>query len=293
MKLKEVFEKTIHFFKEKKIESPRLDAELLLSHGLHITRMDIYLKYEQPLSEAEVSTLRSLVKRRVEGEPVAYILGRKDFFSTQWKVSPAVLIPRPDTEILVEEALDWSKKNVKDAFSILDLGTGSGCIGLSLLKNISNSHLVTVDISVEALKIAKENAENLALLERVDFLNLDACDSLGPKQIEQIIGENKIDILVANPPYIRANHPQLHPHVKKYEPHGALFAEDDGLFFLKTWSKNYSVLLNRPSVVLMELDPEQANSMKQHFENLHIFNKIKILKDLSGLDRVIAGYTDH
>ncbi len=282
MKLKEVLDKTTQFFKDKKLESPRLDAELILAFALKLERIQLYLKFDQPLSEQEMNTCRELVRRRAQGEPVAYILGSKEFYGYSFRVGPAVLIPRPETEHIVESALEWAKTQRNDhAFNILDLGTGSGCIGLTLLKKLPMSRLIAVDISEPALEIAKANAESLSVADRVQFLCADV------SRLDMEIP--KIDILVANPPYIASDDLDLEENVKKFEPENALFADENGLGFLRKWSKKTVPFLNEDAIVLMEMGMNQGADMTEHFKSLGVFSKVDVIKDLAGLDRVIRG----
>lgn len=289
MNLKEVLERTTNFFKEKKIDSPRLDAEILLSYGLGLKRIDLYLKYDQPIKEGELEKLREIVKRRSLGEPVAYILGEKEFYGETFLVGPQVLIPRPETELLVEKILDWQKLVSVDQPKILDLGCGSGCIGLMLLKKIPEARLFAVDVSADAIELAKKNALQLQVQDRVVWFNGDASQS------EKVILEmnrqfnSKIDILVANPPYIDPMDKEVDAHVKQYEPAAALFSEEKGLKYLKEWSTKYVQGLKQKSIVMMEMGYTQAEEVKNHFENLKKFDVIKIEKDLSGKDRFIRG----
>ncbi|WP_415063493.1 peptide chain release factor N(5)-glutamine methyltransferase [Bdellovibrio sp.] len=291
MKLKEILDKTTAFFKDKKIETPRLDAELLLAHGLKLDRIQLYLRFDQPMKEDELVVLRELVRRRASGEPVAYILGYRDFYKYRFEVNSSVLIPRPETEHIVEEVLSWVKTN-DDTIGILDLGAGSGCIGLSLLKELPNARLVSVDMSESALVVAKRNAQMLEVSDRVKFVHADAA------QWETILsvykewtGFDKIDVLVSNPPYIAPQDPQVEENVRKFEPSTALFAEDNGLALLKSWSQLYGSQLNTPGLMLMEMGMSQGAAMREHFQNLKIFNEINVIKDLSGHDRVIRGVT--
>lgn len=166
MLLKEVLTKSIQFFKDKKIESARLDAELLISHALKIDRISLYVKYEQPLNEAEVQICREYVRRRSLGESVAYIIEEKGFFGEVFKVLPGVLVPRPETEHLVEEVLKFIEKNKIENPRILDLGAGSGCIGLSILKQVPSATLVSVDVSEIAIQNIKLNLDKLNLQDR-------------------------------------------------------------------------------------------------------------------------------
>ncbi len=293
MTLKEILDKTTQFLKDKKFESARLEAELLLAHGLKLQRIQLYLKFDQPLAEAELAVCRELVRRRIQGEPVAYILGAKDFYGYSFQVSPAVLIPRPETEHLVESALAWAKEQNPDkdvAYSIVDLGSGSGCIGLTLLKKLPLAKLVAVDISKNALEVAKANAEALEVVDRVRFVNTGAEDVNGVlTAIDEHTGAVKIHILVSNPPYIASQDTALEENVKKFEPEIALFAEENGLGFLRDWSEKYGPFMSDNAIFLMEMGMTQGPVMKKHFEGLGVFNKVDILKDLANLDRVIRG----
>lgn len=279
MKLKDVFEKSVQFFKEKKIDTARLDAELLLSHALKFDRLQIYLKYEQPLSDAEVSACREMVRRRSQGEPVAYILGERGFYGEMFKVGAGVLIPRPETESIVEEALEFLKQANIEQPRILDLGAGTGCIGFSILKNHPAASLVSVEKSPEAFKYLQQNQELLGLSERSKLVLSDALTA-------DLAGQ-KFDIIVANPPYIAQDDPQTETNVRKFEPESALFATDAGFSALEQWSRHYKPLLNQGGLMLFEMGYTQGSRMKSHFEGLGGFAEVKVLKDLSGLDRIV------
>lgn len=279
MKLKEVFEKSVQFFKDKKIESARLDAELLISHALKIDRLQIYLKYEQPLGEAEINMCREFVRRRSQGEPVAYITGEKGFYGENFAVGEGVLIPRPETEQIVEEALNYIKANNLTVAKILDLGAGTGCIGFAILKNAEGSKLVSVEKSEQAFKYLKTNQEKLALAERSQLQLQDAME-FNPQA-------DKFDIIVANPPYIAENDLQTETNVKKFEPHSALFAADQGFKALFDWSSKYRNYLKPNGIMLFEMGYQQGERFKQHCESFKQFSEVKVLKDLSGLDRIV------
>ena len=293
MKLKEVLDKTTSFFKDKKFDSPRLDAELLLAHGLKLERIQLYMKFDQPLQEVELASLRELVRRRGQGEPVAYILGHRDFYGERFEVNADTLIPRPETEHIIEEALAWATKSGRskeDAFRIVDLGTGTGCVGLTLLKKLPNAKLISVDLSDKALAVARKNAHNLEVADRVQFVHSDAANT--DKVLSALVaftGEKNIDILVSNPPYIAHDDARVEVNVRKFEPNMALFADDQGLKLLKNWSENYKKNLSEHALVLMEMGMSQGPEMKKHFEGLGVFNEVRVIKDLSGHDRIISG----
>lgn len=291
MKLKEILDKTTAFFKDKKFETPRLDAELLLAHGLKLERIQLYLRFDQPMKEDELALLRELVRRRAQGEPVAYILGYKDFWKNRFEVNSSTLIPRPETEHIVEDVVAWGKDK-SAGLGMIDLGCGSGCIGLSLLKEFPEAKLIAVDISEKAIEVAQRNAVSLQVSDRVHFVHCDAGDTGAVMSAyKEFLQKEKIDVLVSNPPYIAHDDPQVEVNVKKFEPASALYANDNGLALIKEWSKNFGPHLNHPAIMLMEMGMSQGAASKEHFESLRIFNEISVNKDLSGHDRVIRGET--
>lgn len=281
MKLQEVLGKTTQFFRDKKFESPRLEAELLLAHGLGLSRVQLYLKFDQPLSEPELEKCRSLVKRRIQGEPSAYILGSKEFYGFRFEVNPATLIPRPETEEAVEYILKWLERNKIENPKLMDLGTGSGCVGLSLLKKNSTAELWTVDVSADAIEIAKKNAAQLEVVDRVQFVLGDAA-----QMVQQAFAA---DVIFANPPYIDIDDLEVQSDVRQFEPHLALFSKDQGFAYLKAWSTEAVHKLNSPGLMIFEMGYKQGPVMKQHFEGLNQFKEVRVIKDLSGHDRFIVG----
>ena len=280
MKLNDVLQKTIQFFKDKKFETPRLDAELLIAHALKMPRIQLYVKFDSPLNEAEVNLCREYVKRRTAGEPVAYIIEEKGFYGHTFKVTPGVLIPRPETEMIVDEVLADFKKHPRDQIRILDLGAGTGCIGLSILKHIPLGKLITVEKSPEAFATLKHNIEALELSERTEAINADVAD-LNTADL------GKFDYIISNPPYIDVNDTQVEVNVRKYEPSLALFSEDQGLHALKTWSAKFAKSLNEQGLMLFEMGYTQGPVMQKHFSDLPGLKDVTVLKDLSGLDRII------
>lgn len=285
MMLKEILDKTTQFFKDKKIPSARLDAEILLSHGLKLkNRMDLYLKFDQPVGEAELSVCRELVRRRSLHEPVAYIVGSKGFYNHTFKVTPAVLIPRPETELLVEQAFEWLEKNNITKPNILDLGCGSGCIGLSILAKYPEGQLTMVDISADALAVAKENAEQMKL-SNIRWLQAD----VGSVDFSDQLKNELFDLILANPPYIDIQDSRVEATVKNFEPQTALFAPDQGLQFLKNWSQKMLSHLKQTSMMGFEMGCDQGTEMKNWFQSFNTFADVKVVKDLSSLDRHIIG----
>lgn len=288
MKLKEVLDRTTQFFKEKKIESPRLDAELLLVDALKLkSRVDLYMKFDQPLAENELKVARDFVRRRSLGEPVAYILGYKDFYKSRFIVSPAVLIPRPETEILVEEAVEWTVRNKRpeEEIRIIDLGTGSGCLGISVVlelgqKGFSKIDLTLMDISEDALNIAKLNCEHLLPQTGVEFILADA-SQYKPSRI--------FDLVLANPPYISSSDNRVEANVKKFEPNVALFSEEDGMYAIRTWSRGFSAALAANGFMGFEVGCDQGADVQDIFKGYGVFSEVRCVRDLSKLDRHILG----
>lgn len=211
---------TADFLKKKGAESPRLDAEVLLAHVLDWRRVQLYTHFEDELSERDRTKFRDLVKKRSEGAPVAYLVGRKEFFSLPLKVTPAVLIPRPDTETAVVAALECLK--LIPSPRVVDVGTGSGALALAIAKRQESARVIAIDVSPEALAVARENAESLGLADRVEFREGDL---LAP-----VAEDPPFDLIVSNPPYIpTADIAGLEPGVRDFEPHAALDGGEDGL----------------------------------------------------------------
>lgn len=290
MKLKEILEKTTGFFREKGSSSARLDAELLLSFGLGIERIRLYIDFERPITDDETVRLRELVRRRGLGEPVAYIVGKKDFFNHSFEVGPGVLIPRPETEHLVENALTHAKSYGEQSFNVVDLGCGSGCIGLSVLLGAPQSRLIAVDASPAAIAFARKNAERLLPegAARILFVEGDASSASTMEHALKQASFDGVDVLLANPPYIASDDSRVETNVKKFEPESALFAPEKGLAALKTWSSLWVSSLNPGGLMAMEMGLDQGPEMLAHFRDLGL-GDVKVVKDLSGHDRIIQG----
>ncbi|HOI11202.1 MAG TPA: peptide chain release factor N(5)-glutamine methyltransferase, partial [Myxococcota bacterium] len=217
----EILPLSTRFLKERGSESPRLDAELLAADALGVRRLDLYLAPERPLTPAETDALREAIRRRGRGEPIAYIRGRRDFFGLEIAVSPAVLIPRPETETLVDAAIGWVRDRGVAAPVIVDVGTGSGAIACALAANLPDARIVATDVSTDALAVAARNVATHGLADRV---RLVACDLLSG-----LDDGNAPDLVVSNPPYVaESDRPLMDDGVLRFEPHGALFSGADG-----------------------------------------------------------------
>ena len=252
--------------KEKKIKSHILDSELILSKILKISREKILILSDKKLKSTHVLSFNKLLKRRLHSEPIAYILKRKEFFSKNFYVNKNTLIPRPDTELLVEKILKVYKKK---APYILDIGTGSGCIILSLLQNLENSRGVGIDISKKALDLAKKNAQKMKLNKKCNFIH---------RSIEKISGY-KFDLIVSNPPYIpRHQIKNLSKDIKQYEPRNALDGGNDGLDVIKKVIYKSTTILKKNGLLAIEIGNEQYKKVLQIL-NLYGFRNRFLIKD--------------
>jgi release factor glutamine methyltransferase len=280
---------TTDYFSHRGIHSARLDAELIVSFTLGLTRVQLYTQFDRPLTPEELKKIKELVKRRAHREPLAYLRGTKEFFSMEFIVSPAVLIPRPETEILVEEALKIGinppnpplEKGGEGGFiQVLDIGTGSGCISITLAKHLPHIHVWAVDISPAALEIAKINAKKHQVEDRITFLKWDLMKDtwIGPPA--------NFDMIVSNPPYIAISQlSQLAPEIF-YEPKMALEAGEEGLQFYPALLSFASAHLKPQGCMLFEIGEGQSEKLvllcqEKGFEN------VEVIKDLSGKPRVL------
>lgn len=268
---------TRQYFGEKGVENPRLDAEVLLSHVLEKDRLYLYVHFDQPLEEKELTAFRAAVKKRAARLPVAYITGSKEFMGLDFQVTPAVLIPRPDTEILVETALNLLAE-VENP-ELLDIGTGSGAICISMLANLQTAKGTTVDISPEALIVAKSNADKHQVTERLTFC---LGDLFAP------VGGQKFHAILSNPPYIpEADIMQLTPEVKQ-EPNLALDGGADGLNFYRRIIQEGRSYLATGGFIAMEVGMDQAPLVAAMAEKTGFFKVSAIIKDYGGIERVVV-----
>jgi release factor glutamine methyltransferase len=269
----ELLKWTADYLKEKQFENGRLTGERLLAHVLQCRRVDLYVQFERPLSGEELASYKALLKRRLAHEPVQYIIGETEFFSLPFKVGPGVLIPRPETELLVEKVLaaasPWPEAR------ILDIGTGSGNIATSLAVHLPSARITAVDCSQAALHLAAENGQRNKVAERIQWQEWNLFSDTCPLQ-------TPFDIVVANPPYIRqADYDALPLEIKNFEPANALLAGLDGLDAYKAICKWLPTLLNKPGFAYLEIGADQANGVAA------LFTGAVIHKDLAGKDRII------
>ena len=269
---------TADFLKKKGSESPRLDAEVLLAHVMVCERVTLYLHFDEAVGEKDRASYRELVKKRSDGAPVAYLVGRKEFFSLPLTVSPAVLIPRPDTETLVVEALEQIKAIVSPR--VVDVGTGSGCISLAIAKRHATVQVIAIDLSPDALDIARLNAKNLDLADRIDFRHGDL---LSPVQ-----GEKAFDLIVSNPPYIAtAEVDQLESGVRDHEPHLALDGGDNGLRVVSRLIDEAASLIRPGGQLILEIGSVQEVPVRGLIEKAGVWELAPTIRDAANHPRVI------
>ena len=284
MTLLESLNQTTHRLRNHRIENPRLSAELLLARSLNLSREGLYRHLPEPVKEPEKEVLEGLIQRRISGEPLQYILGLQEFWSIDFKVDPRVLIPRPETELLIEQSLPiLSERSLKRNSSVLEIGTGSGAIAVALTKEVKNIFLIATDISREALVLARENAKSAGVQDRIQFLNGDLFGPLHPPK-----GEAPFDLILSNPPYItRPKIDTLAKEVKDYEPRIALDGGDDGLAFYRRIIPEASLYLRKGGWLLLEVALGQSGIVSKMIEEGGNFLKPESIPDLSGIGRVV------
>jgi release factor glutamine methyltransferase len=278
--VKDVLEWTARHFKDKGIRSPRLDAEVLLAHALGADRLRLYLNFDRPLSPDERSRYRELVRRRASREPVAYIVGRREFWSLPIRTLPGVLIPRPETEVLVEVAVD----NIRHAPypRILELGCGSGAVAMAVLRENPCARMIATDISRQALEITRLNANELQVLDRLDLVASDLFDAIRPGA--------EFDVVCSNPPYIPTETiAQLDPEVRDFEPLSALDGGPDGFDVIRRLVEQAGAYLKIGGALVLEVGDGQAESVAQLVRGAGCFRKVTKHRDLSGMERVVKG----
>jgi len=282
--IKELLEVTIDYLNNKHIDNPRLSADLLLAHQLSVNRVQLYLDFDQPLNEKDLSGYRELVKRRVHREPIQYIIGTQEFWSMEFLVTPHVLIPRPESERLVEQVITlFNNEKIPQTEhpKILDLGTGSGAIAVSIAREIENISIWASDISHNALNIAKLNAEKNHLDKRITFIQGDLWEPFQDQAFS-------FDIIVSNPPYIASeDYKSLMPEVRDYEPRLALDGLEEGMHYIKKIISQAERYLSPEGWLLLEMAPNQISKAQDHLYKTNCFGEVYRIKDYSHCDRVL------
>lgn len=271
---------TTEFLRGKGSESPRLDAEVLLAHARGCQRIELYTAFEEEPTHEIRTAFRELVNRRARGAPVAYLVGRREFFSMMFEVTPDVLIPRPETESLVVRAIDLAKTMGSEPLHIADVGTGSGAIAVAVAKHVKNAHVAAIDISPTALEVAKRNAEKHGVTERVEFVESDLFAVLP--------NAAKFDLVLSNPPYVvTSDIPNLAPDVRDFEPHLALDGGAHGIQVIERLIPQAAERLNSAGWLLIEVGADNAKRVEDLVEVNGNFEIAETLKDAAGLPRVV------
>jgi release factor glutamine methyltransferase len=285
------------YLTEKGIDSPRLSAELILSHVLGLKRIELYTQFDKPVAKEQLDKLHELVKRAGQHEPIAYLTGKIEFYSLELNVTPDCMIPRPETELLVERAIEFLRtcadksqmvtSNLRQAisdkrFAICDLCTGCGCIAIAIAKNFPDARIIATDISDAALAVAAKNIEKHQLSDRIKLLCGDLFDPLVPK-----LDVNKFDLIICNPPYVStAEFEKLQKNVKDYEPKPALLAGEDGLDIYRQIIEKADQFLKPDGALMLEIGYAQGKKIKELLEQAGYFSQIKIEKDFHNNDRI-------
>ena len=271
------------YFTDKGIESPRLSAEILMSQVLELSRIELYTNFEKVVAKAQLDRLHELVKRAGENEPVAYLISRTEFYSLKIEVNRSCLIPRPETELLVERAIEFLRTRGGQQF-VCDLCTGSGCIAVAIAKNHAGAKITATDICDEALAVAAVNVEKHNLKDQVKLLRGDLFDPVVPQ-----LDVEKFDLIVCNPPYVSTGEfEQLDKNVKDYEPQLALLAGVDGLDVYKRICEKIGEFLKDDGAVIMEVGYRQGPAVKELLEQTDGFAEITIEKDFNDNDRIVT-----
>jgi len=273
-----VLDWTVKHLKQNGSPSPRLDAEVLLAHARRCPRIKLYTDFDQPMTDAQRAIMRDLVKRRAQSEPVAYLIGEREFYSLTFQLTRDVLIPRPDTEVLVMELIERARNFPSP--KILDLGTGSGCIAVTAAVNLPQAAVTVVDVSPAALEVARSNAMRHKVDSRMEFFEGDL---FGP-----VSDGSRFDFIVSNPPYIPSGElAELQVDVRKHEPQLALDGGPDGLDIIRRIVADLPRFLTESGTFLVEIDPPQSAAVQTMLSETGHFEKISTVKDLAGEQRVV------
>jgi len=265
------------------VDAPRLSAELLLSHVLGLTRIELYTQFNKLVDKADLDVLHGLVKRASQHEPVAYLVGRTEFYSTELEVDAHCLIPRPETELLVQNAIEFLRTR-EGTQHVCDLCTGSGCIAVAIARNFSEAQVTATDISDAALAVAARNVEKHGLGDRVQLLCGDLFEPLVPG-----LDVTQWDLIVCNPPYVSAaEYEALGKNVKDYEPEMALRAGDDGLDIYRRIADQIDQYLKPDGTLLLEIGYAQGPAVRELLEATEQFAALVVEKDANNNDRIVT-----
>ena len=275
MNIEEILKKEINNLKQNNIENSTLKAKILLANILNVKKEYLLIHSEEEIKQEDKIKYENCIKELIKGKPLQYITNKQEFMGLDFYVDENVLIPQPDTEILVEKAIEIAETTQKN--KILDMCTGSGCIAISLAKKINNTQIIAVDISNNALNVANKNAINNNVENKIKFINSDMFNNI----------EEKFDIIVSNPPYIETETINKLEIEVQNEPHLALDGGIDGLKFYKTIANNAFKYLNENGYLLLEIGYNQQNSVTQLLQDIGKYKDIETVKDLGGNYRIV------
>lgn len=276
LKIIDALKLAAEFLEKKDVESPRLNSELMLCKILGTDRVGIYTQFDKPLKEEEVNEYRALLLRRSRREPLQYILGNVDFYGLNFSVDPSVLIPRPETELLVDCVL---KNLTPETINILDIGCGSGNIGVTLGKYLPDSIITCLDVSFEAITTARKNADRNSV-SNLEFVEMDILNNYPISK--------QFDIIVSNPPYISQDEKiSMQKEIIDYEPHDALFVDNEMKFYSRICEVS-PCILNKNGKLFFEVGLGQASKVREIMENNN-FQNIIVVQDLAKIDRIVWG----
>ncbi|MEN6577158.1 MAG: peptide chain release factor N(5)-glutamine methyltransferase [Phycisphaerales bacterium] len=271
------------YLTQKDVDSPRLSAELLLSHVSGLRRIELYTQYGRSVEKEQLDQLHGLVKRAGLHEPVAYLVGRTEFYSIEFEVTCDCLIPRPETELLVQHAIEFLRKRAGPQH-MCDLCTGCGVVAVAVAKNVPDVKVVATDISESALRVAARNVEKHQLQDRIELLEGDLFDPVIPQ-----LDVSPFDLIASNPPYVSdAEYETLDKNVKDYEPRIALYAGEGGLDVYRRIAEKVGQFLKPDGILLLEIGYQQGPAVRELFERTAAFTEIRVEKDLQKHDRVVV-----
>lgn len=286
--IRDLLKVTTEYLKKKEIDSPRLSAEVILAWQLNINRVKLYLNFDQPLHDREVAAYRSLIKRRLNREPIQYITGTQEFWSLDFVVGPQVMIPRPESEILVEQVVSlYHQKRMPETQNprILDLGTGCGVLAIVVARELKEATLWASDVSPDALNLARLNAKKHGVEDRVKFMLGDMWQGFSNQLLS-------FDFILSNPPYIASGAIDLLPsEIRDYEPTLAFDGGEDGMFFIRKIITEGPRYLNTGGWILLEMDPEQTSKAFKLIENINSYREKIRLRDYSHYYRIVMAQT--
>jgi release factor glutamine methyltransferase len=285
MTILEALSKATEVLRENEISNPRSTTEIFLSSILSLKRVELYLNKDRILTQPENEKLNSYFQQRISGKPIQYITGEVGFFGLDFKIDPRAMIPRPETEVLVSEIVEQFKKTKKefDPLKVVDIGTGSGVIAITLASELKNSLIYATDISKDALELAKENAGRNNVEQRIEFVYGDLFEPLEEKNVE-----NSIDCIVSNPPYVKDSElGKLDKEIRDYEPKVALLSGEDGIDFHKKITEGAVTYLKSGGLLAFEVALGDAERLTEFIASNNSYESIKIVKDLAGIKRVV------